>query len=287
MRKILVIILLAVSLFNLGKKSDFVLDDAFFLQVIEQYDTDISLSQYRFRIYEKSPNTENSNPFYDYDYEIIGSANLAGPFYSVRVLRRCPTNPSFAPPIYIDFLLEIKSETSYRYLSVTNAENCGSMTAEDVIITAAKTYDQALTGHRFLNESDSDYYVKYLQYACIPELEKMYSTAELRQIFDYGEKTYRVPAQTVERILHDRFPGNAVCDSGYYDKSTDSYVFPIGVYESFYDLKITKYEKIAHNMYRAEIEKTHSLTDKIDPVKISMILEISGDSYRYLTVKYG
>ena len=55
MRKILVIILLAVSLFNLGKKSDFVPDDAFFLQVIEQYDTDISLSQYRFRIYEKSP----------------------------------------------------------------------------------------------------------------------------------------------------------------------------------------------------------------------------------------
>ena len=52
-------------------------------------------------------------------------------------------------------------------------------------------------------------------------------------------------------------------------------------------MKITKYEKIAHNMYRAEIEKTHSLTDKIDPVKISMILEISGDSYRYLAVKYG
>ena len=87
-------------------------------------------------------------------------------------------------------------------------------------------------------------------------------------------------------ILHERFPGNAVCDSGYYDNATDSYVFPIGVYENFYDLKITKYEKIARNIYRAEIEKTHSLTDKIDPVKISMILEISGDSYRYLAVKY-
>ena len=114
----------------------------------------------------------------------------------------------------------------------------------------------------------------------------MYSTAERSRHFDYDNKTYSGPAFAVERILHDNFSGKEKIGSEYYDKSTDSYVLPMKIYENFYELEITQCEKIGRNLYRAEIERKHSLTEEIDPAEFSMVVEINGDSYRYLSVKY-
>ena len=56
MKRIIAIIFLIVISFGLGEKNEFVPDEAFFQQVVKKYDTDVNLSQYRFRFYEKKPN---------------------------------------------------------------------------------------------------------------------------------------------------------------------------------------------------------------------------------------
>ena len=286
MKRIIAIIFLIVISFGLGEKNEFVPDEAFFQQVVKKYDTDVNLSQYRFRFYEKKPNVNNAAEFYDYEYEIVSSGKIVRSVYYIKVIRRCPSRPSFAPPIYIDFLMEIKSETSYRYISVTNDSGWDAMTVEDVVMNAAKTYDQAVPGCNYPNAGEEDFYVRFLQYAGYRALETMYSTAERSRHFEYDNKTYSVPAFAVERISHDNFSGKEKIGSEYYDKSTDSYVLPMKIYENFYELEITQCEKIGRNLYRAEIERKHSLTEEIDPAEFSMVVEINGDSYRYLSVKY-
>ena len=70
MKRIIAIIFLIVISFGLGEKNEFVPDEAFFQQVVKKYDTDVNLSQYRFRFYEKKPNVNNAAEFYDYEYEL-------------------------------------------------------------------------------------------------------------------------------------------------------------------------------------------------------------------------
>ena len=102
MKRIIAIIFLIVISFGLGEKNEFVPDEAFFQQVVKKYDTDVNLSQYRFRFYEKKPNVNNAAEFYDYEYEIVSSGKIVRSVYYIKVIRRCPSRPSFAPPIYID-----------------------------------------------------------------------------------------------------------------------------------------------------------------------------------------
>ena len=71
MKRIIAIIFLIVISFGLGEKNEFVPDEAFFQQVVKKYDTDVNLSQYRFRFYEKKPNVNNAAEFYDYDSCLI------------------------------------------------------------------------------------------------------------------------------------------------------------------------------------------------------------------------
>ena len=240
-KRLLYLFLVVVILVSCtSQPSDTVPDEQYLIELIQRYDTDVNLAQYRFKVNEQKPDIGNAEKHYDFEYEIIDVKCSEAPRYQIDVIRRCPEDPSFFTPSYIRFVIDINGKDSCEYVSVMNYVKGGKMQAEDVILNAIKCYDIAIPDMDYVNATDSNFHLKYLSYAAQDLMRNTYSSMECEKYYDYKNLFIMIPSEMAENIILERFgahlDGNNIPQ---FDVEKDAYVIPMEIYENFYSYNIT------------------------------------------------
>ncbi len=266
-------------------------DEEKLLGWIRAYDDHVSNWKKRFSSADDPRRVSgNAEPEFGFEYEIIEVDEQDG-VYDISVIRRFPENPSFAPPVYIRFIIEDADGTP-EYRSVMNYGDGGRLAPEDVLMCAAVNYDMSLKNADYNGSSDTAFYLDQLHYACLNELARTVTTSEYDSAFKLEEENAVVfSADLVRKLAKEQYGVDLNLDGvEIYDDETDTVRYPMDsyIYEYFYRLEMLSFKETENGVYEATFRRKHGLSpDNEELMKdIKLTVKIDGDSYKYISVEY-